>query len=304
MPITTPLTLYQAQLVHLLSNDATELSSAGQLEMIKSAMEVYSQDRADTRTEDVAGAGVRYYALETILDQWKERVSLVTQVEYPAASIALDETPVYLNNEDFDDNYWAEAAGVQTRYVRFKAHQPAATETMRITYTVPWLWSASATTVAVAQAAHGLAVDDYIVLSGTDWVKTTDYRGAAAQVTAVADAGNFTYGLLECNAPAPDFFAICNLAACHSCRAIAAKYASASDTTISADSTSHSSRSSMYAARAKDFCDMYLRHMGLLTEAAPAKSGAQFVTLELGPDWPAGRRSIFHNTTRITPRSY
>lgn len=294
----TPLTLYQTQLVYLLSNDATELSSAAQLEMVKSAMEQYSRDKADTRAEDVTGAGTRYYALATILDQWSERFSQVTQVEYPAASIASDETPVYLEPEDWDDNYWAEASGVQTRYLRFPSHQPASTETMRITYTVPWAWSAATSTTAVAQVAHGLSVDDYIVLSGSDWVATTDARGATAQVVTVVDVDNFTYGLLQSNAPVGDFYAICNLAACHSCRAIATKYASATDTTINADSTAHSSRSAEFAARAKDFCDAYLRHMGLLTEAAPSKSGSQFVQWPVGPDWPAGRRSIFHSRGR------
>ena len=294
----TPLTLYQTQLVYLLSNDATELSSAAQLEMIKSAMETFSRDRPDKRSEDVSGDGGRYYALATILDQWVERFSRVAQVEYPAADISADETPVYLSNEDWDQDYWAEAAGVQTRYLRFPAHAPAATEEMRITYTVPWAWTASSTTTAVAQVAHGLAVDDYIVLSGSDWVTTTDARGATARVTAVADVDNFTYGLLQSNAPTGDFYAICHLAACLSCRAIATKYASATDTTINADSTAHGTRSDNFAARAEDFCQMYLRHMGLSSEAAPSKSGSSFVAWEVGPDWPANRRYIFHNRGR------
>ena len=292
----TPLTLFRSQLGILLSADATELSETDRLEMVKSAVEQYTQDKPDTRTEDVPGDGGRYYILQTILDLWSEGFSHVTKIEYPAADVSTDETPVHLEDDDYVDNYWAEVAGEQTRHLYMHAHAPAATEEMRITYTLPWQWAAAATTTDVAQAAHGLAVDDYIYLVGSTWTLATDFRQATGRVTAVADDGNFTYGDLVLNAPVQDFFAICHLAACYSCRAIATKYASATDTTITADSTAHTSRSAEFANRAEDYCSLYLRHMGLLPDAKTIQATSQFVQWETSPNWPASRQYIFHRS--------
>jgi hypothetical protein len=67
--------------------------------------------------------------------------SQILSIEYPAVTISNDDVPTYLEPEDWQDDY--EASGVV--YLLLPNHTPAATETMRITYTAPYVWASSAT---------------------------------------------------------------------------------------------------------------------------------------------------------------
>ena len=104
---------------------------------IKAAVEDYSRDVPKTTAGDVTGAATRYYALtgETpALASWVDGVSQVTEIEYPAVTIASGDLPQYMEPGDWQDDY--EVAAVV--YLLLLNHTPAATETMRITYTVPY----------------------------------------------------------------------------------------------------------------------------------------------------------------------
>lgn len=135
----TTLATFNTQVQILLGpNDATtELSSAQIDAMIKAAVERYSHDAPDDLAEDESGDGGRYYDIASLLGSWVEDFSSITRIEYPAQAIADDEIPQYLGKEDWRDDYWQGG----TRYLFLPNHSPAATETMRIEYTIPYVWT-------------------------------------------------------------------------------------------------------------------------------------------------------------------
>lgn len=164
--MTTALSVFNAQVDILIETDTDLIANTDVDAAVKAAVERYSKDSPDTSSEDVTGAATRFYVLATVLDNWTEGFSRVTQIEYPAATVSSNETPVYLDPEDWRDDFWAEISGTQKRHLYLPNHTPASTETMRITYTLPYLWSADGdptTTVptgdfyAVCHLAAGLA---------------------------------------------------------------------------------------------------------------------------------------------------
>jgi len=128
-----------AQVDHVISADDDELSAAARTEQIKAAIERYSHDMPDIITEDEAGDAGKYYAVSG-LASWSEGFSQIISIQYPAPTVASDEAPVYLDPEDWDDNYWDGS----TRYIYLPNHAPAATEAMRIRYTAPYTATNSA----------------------------------------------------------------------------------------------------------------------------------------------------------------
>lgn len=119
------------------------LSQDNMTEYINAALEAYNHDRPDDETVDVAGDGGKYYSITTSLTYWEEDFSQVVSIEYPAATVASDEAPQILEPEDWQDDYWYNS----TRYLYLPNHSPAATEYMRIKYTVPYEFSSGATAV-------------------------------------------------------------------------------------------------------------------------------------------------------------
>lgn len=103
------------------------------------ALERYSDDRPREIVVDVSGDGGNYYEINTTsFIEWVEGFSRIIKIEYPAATIASDEAPTYLEDEDWRDDYYA--AG--KRYLYLPNHSPSASETMRITYAAPYVFSA------------------------------------------------------------------------------------------------------------------------------------------------------------------
>lgn len=295
------LSVFTAQVDDLLTADNTEFPAISRYRQIKAAVERYSNDRPDEVTEDESGDAGKYYPLtggSAVLASWVEDFSRILQIEYPAQAVADDEIPQYLEPEDWDDRY---RDGSNVLYLFLPNHAPAATETMRIKYTVPYAWTASSTTTGVNKVAHGFSVDDYVYQDSDGvWYEATDQRIATHQVTAVADVDNFTAAVLEVDIPIADFFAVCHLAAGLSCYAIAAKYSRTSDSTIAADSVGHTTRAQEFRAQGKRFMDLYLEHMGLLTSGKAGDGrGIQpaegdFVDWDTAPGWPHGRDYLFH----------
>ena len=193
--MTIGLNTFRAQVGYLIDADSDIISEDVRDEMVKAALERYSRDAPDTQTDDVDGDGGKYYGVATSLTGWVEGFSRITEIEYPAATIASDETPVYLEPEDWRDDYWV-AVGetpTQTRYLYLPNHAPAATETMRITYTVPWLFSGSPLTVdmptqdffAVCYLAAGLCCQ----VIAAKYARTSDSTIAADSVGHTTRSG-------------------------------------------------------------------------------------------------------------------
>lgn len=111
----------------------------------EAAVQRYSIDRPDTVTADVSGDGGKYYPVSS-LSAWVSDFSQVRAIEYPAQAIGDDETPQYLEADDWDDDYWDGS----TQYIFLPNHAPAATETMRIRYTAPYQFSADLVTIPTA----------------------------------------------------------------------------------------------------------------------------------------------------------
>ena len=216
----------------------TELNDVQIQTFVKAAVERFSRDQPDETTEDESGDAGKYYDIANLLGSWVEGFSAIIAIEYPAQAISADAEPTYLENEDFQDDYWQGG----TRYLFLPNHAPAATETMRIKYTVPYTWASS-----------------------------------PEQTTT----------------PTQDFYAICNLAAGYACQAIATKYSRTSDSTIRADSASHSSRADWFARRAREYIGFYETHLGLDKDQRVQGAG-EFVDTDTLPGWPSSRRYLFH----------
>lgn len=283
-----PLSFFLAHVDNLIDADSDILPELARYRQILAAVDRYSMDAPQEIAADVTGAATRYYAIAANLTSWVEGLSHVVSIQYPAPTIASNETPVYLDDDDWRDDYWQAVTGTQTRYLYLPNHQPAATETMRITYTCPYAWSASTVTEVITQSGHAFVAGDY-VYQATDTLKWTagDVRTSTHIVTAKT-TDTFTVALLQCSIPPADFFAVCNLAASFCLRAMAAKFAKTSDSTISADSVNHDARSGTHAARAKDFLQQYNAHMGLDKESE-VKAAGMFVDLGLGDTAGEGR---------------
>lgn len=287
------LTTFEAQLNSLIPDNDAELSAADRYRAVRQAVALYSIDFPDEVTDDVAGDGGRFYGLAASLSAWSEGASRVLDIEYPAASVANNETPTYLQPEDWDDSYWHNSI----RYLYLPNHSPAAAETMRVSYTAPYGWVAGAITTSVAQATHGFAANNLIYLSGSTWLAASDPNLATHIVTTVTDAGNFVCKNLAVDVPPAHFWPVCDLAACLACRSIAAKYAFIGDSTIGVDSAAHQPKSAAFAARADEFCARYRAALNLAEPGAdkPARPAGEFVDFDTAPSWPLNRQFIFRH---------
>lgn len=259
---------------------------------VKGAVENYSVDRPSQIAADVTGDGGKYYGIVASLISWIEGFSRIIDVQYPAAVVASDDSPVYVDRDEWIDDYFA--GGL--RYLYLTNAAPANTEKMRITYTVPYLWIASAITTAQAATAHGFTVGDYLYLETATWTEATDSRIATHIVTIVPDGDNYTRAELMAAVSPGDFFAICHLAAALVCEELAVKYSSTNDETILTDSVNHVSRGQAFAARAVELRKLYTTHMRISTgdSGSEAKPAGTFVDMDSAPGWPTGRRYIFH----------
>jgi hypothetical protein len=130
---------FLAQVDLLITADNDEFSSSNRETQIKAAVERYSRDKPDRLTKDITGDGGKFYNV-TGLTGWIEDFSEVLTIEYPPATVASDETPQTLSNEDWRDDYWDST----NRYIFFPNHAPASTETFRVTYLAPYPFASSA----------------------------------------------------------------------------------------------------------------------------------------------------------------
>ena len=125
--------VFMAQIDARLQADDNELSRNDRYLMLKQAIDRYSHDQPDEITADITGDGGRYYAI-SLLTSWQDEYSEIRSIEYPAATIANDETAVYLDSDDYDADYYDGAA----RYIYFPNHSIGASEAFRVRYTAPY----------------------------------------------------------------------------------------------------------------------------------------------------------------------
>ncbi len=127
------------QIDALIQADDNELAQVDRSRILASAIERYSHDRPDEITEDESGDGGRYYAI-TGLASWVDDFSHIISIQYPAPTVASDETPVYLDAKDWDDDYYDGS----TRYIFFPNHSISSGEAFRVRYTAPYAKSSGA----------------------------------------------------------------------------------------------------------------------------------------------------------------
>ncbi len=279
-----------------------EMATIDLNQQIKQAVSAYSQDKPDTIASDFSGDGGKYYNLFTSLTSYEDGFSRIQTISYIAATIADDELPNYLEAQDWDEDFYA--GGI--RFLFFPNHSPSSTETVRVTYSAIYSWSAGTTTTAVSQTTHGFSVNDFVYQNASStWVSAgigaTANLLATHQVTTVTDADNFTATALAISVPETDFFAICNKAACLICRSIAERYARTGDSTITADSVNHTTRSELFSDRADEFCKLYNDHIGINFDSDGNKiepGHAEFITFDDPVFFPGSRRLLFHTRRR------
>lgn len=192
--MTTNIATFQTQVEILLGPSITaaqtELRETDIPALIRAAVERYSKDRPDHVTEDEAGDDGRYY-LVTGLASWVEDFSRVLAIQYPAEAVSEDNAPQYLSDDDWRDDYWVGT----NRYIFLPNHAPATGETMRITYTAPYVWTAAdATTTptsdfyAICHLAAGLCCQAI----ATKYSRTSDSTITADSVRQSTRAYEFS----------------------------------------------------------------------------------------------------------------
>ena len=294
--MTIALATFRTQVQTLVPAYADVLDDEDCNRAIRTAVEVYGVDFPTDETDDVTGDAGKYYVLSTSLGSWSEGFSRIVSIEYPAATVASDEAPTMLDSADWD-LYWA----ADVHYLYLPNHAPAATETMRIKYTKPFGWVGGGTATAVASVAHGFTLNDlgYLVSTTFTTVGADSYK-ATHIISAVADVDNYSYKALYVDIPPGHFFAVCHLAAHVACKMIATSYASIGDSTLTADSTAHQTKSETYAARAREYLSQYQTELGLIAEGAAAGAvpsnppAGEFVDWDTEPGWPGNRQFLFH----------
>lgn len=190
--MTITLDTFRATVDHIISADDNELDIIPRQDLIKAAVERYSHDLPDIATIELTGDGGRFYAITSLTD-WSEGFSQIVSFEYPAAVVASDEAVSYLDPEDWDDNYWAKSGSTYIRYLYLPNHAPAAADTMRIRYTVPYSLSSGAYDIppahfyAVCTLAAGLCAQAI----AQKYSRTNDSLINADSVNHISRAGEW-----------------------------------------------------------------------------------------------------------------
>jgi len=152
------LTQFNTQVdVNLQGVAASEVSSDDRDEKIVEALLDYSRQKPKRITIEITGDAGQYYPICDVSEdggwagtsgslyaEWVEGFSQVLEIEYPAADISLDEDPEYLHRYGWDDNF---RDANNDRWLWFVYDAPSTTETFRVRYTTPYIFSGSPTGV-------------------------------------------------------------------------------------------------------------------------------------------------------------
>lgn len=187
----------------LLDVDATNpnLATSTTLQAaIDAAVSRYSQDRPRVVTEDKAGNGTPFYVLVgtgALLAAWSDQFSQVQAIEYPAAAVGADHVPTYLERQDDWQEDYRDASKT---YLRLLTASPAASETVRITYTALHTHDTVTDTVPVAdrEALYDLCAHYACLALGTEAAGSSD-------PTISADSVNYRDSQLRYRQQAEDW---------------------------------------------------------------------------------------------------
>lgn len=130
---TATLNKVRYRLIDVASTNPLMVTATTLEEAVIQAVTRYSRDRPLLVVTDVTGNGTPYYPIigsGAVLSSWTDGLSRIKSVEYPAAAVSASHVPSYLVESD-DWEYYVTPT---ITYVRFKTATPAATETLRITY--------------------------------------------------------------------------------------------------------------------------------------------------------------------------
>ena len=193
--MTTTLATFRNQVDENLGDktDTAIYDSAARDVQIQAAVETYSRDVPRLVASDVTGDAGHYYPLtgeSKVLASWVDDFSQIVAIEYPAAVVASDELPQYLEPEDWRDDY--EASSVV--YLLLPNHAPAATEKLRVTYTAPHVFTSAATTTPTQHfyAICYLAAAYCCRAIAASYSNTSDSTISADSVAHTSKAGEFS----------------------------------------------------------------------------------------------------------------
>jgi hypothetical protein len=300
------LTQFKSKVSEIVQDDAVKLSTSERDNFIQEAVKIYSKHRPSEVVREIAGDGTYDYAIAD-LKAWVKGFSIIKQIEYPANQ----RDPEYVDEDDF--MIIEKATG---QFLRFLEDSPSAAEIIRVIYTALHILIDAVVTVSIATpavvsyAAHGLNPGDAIKFSTTGALPTgitagiiyyviaagltsnafeiSATPGGAAINTSGTQSGAHT---LQMNTiPAIDEDAVANLAASLCSGALASAYAQTSDSTITADSVDHRSKSQEFTSRAKMQKQNYLDHLGLKEgNVAPASAVG-----DMDVKYPWGEERLTH----------
>lgn len=154
--VTLATLLAQTDVVTQTNDD--DLAMADRKAAIRAALEHYNRDFPQIAVADVTGNATAYYKITTAaLPAWSEDFSQIQRIEYPAQAVSANAQPQYLDREDWRDDYYVnDVDGNRERYLYLENYAPAATDTLRITYTAPRVWTGTGVTEATTLPAQHL----------------------------------------------------------------------------------------------------------------------------------------------------
>lgn len=169
-----------------LLTDATTLDAA-----IGMAVTKYSQDRPRTVVEDEAGNGTGFFVVVgsgAVLASWLDGFSAIDWIDYPAGAVSATYVPNPLNA----DRDWTFYKDASKTYLWLKNASPAASETVRISYTGVHTHTSLSDTVPAADldALYDLSAYFACIMLATKMAASSDS-------TIQADSTNYRDGQLR-----------------------------------------------------------------------------------------------------------
>jgi hypothetical protein len=268
----------------ILQDKAERLSSIDREHYLQEAVLIYSKHRPRQIVKDITGDAGYDYPIATHLTSWVKGFSTIKSIEYPANQ----RVPEYL-----DENSFMVYEKQDGPYIRLLGDSPPATQTMRVIYTslhilntrfVTGTFSFAATDSSMNRLTGSFITDG--IFAGNKITPPSENNPGPLTVKSVAAlkivfleavvveiADEIKIEVEADTIPESDQDALCNLAASLCSGALASAYAQTSDSTITADSVDHKSKSQEYASRAKMQKQNYLNHLGLKEgDVAPASA--------------------------------
>lgn len=143
----------------LFLRDRFDLDSKQWGRVLEQARLTYSRDRPLELIADISGTGSYDYTLTGSVASWVNRASFIRLVEYPAGQ----QEPEYI---DEGDEWTVYRSDSNTEKLRFLEASPAASETIRITYTTPHTLGEASTTIEAEELeAFALLVAYYATVA-------------------------------------------------------------------------------------------------------------------------------------------